>query len=222
MARVDFASKLKSSITPMAVAVEPATAPVTSDDEPATTLAPPEAIAESPSADAAADKAPERPTAAQRPEAPAPTGRAAPGTRRAPGSRAPKEAPRDEETVNAPFAIELPVSLDELLTEHRRRTRKSHRAVLLDAIEETYDELQELIDAELGRDRAAERRNLFGRSSRTAAPVPADDGEARVTHTFRVTASNRDLITKIADEFEAPSRNFLVVTAYRRYLKAMK
>lgn len=229
MARVDFASKLKSSITPMVAATEPAPAPVAPEDastiatsEPDVAIAPVgqaepagvEETADQPSVEQPGDRPSEAQTA---------TRRATPRSRRSPAPRASKEAPAgDDEPVTAPFAIELPISLDELLTEHRKRTRKSHRAVLLDAIEATYDELQELIDNELGRDRAAEKKNLFGRSSRTAAPVPVDDGEERITHTFRVTASNRELITKIADEFEAPSRNFLVVTAYKRYLKPAK
>lgn len=112
----------------------------------------------------------------------------------------------------------MPERIDARLSGFRAQTRKSHHAILLDAIESTYDELPGLIRTALGRDGEEEQRvNLFGRAPRTTALIPAETGP-KIRHTVRVTKSSRDLLDDLTARFEAPSRNFLVVTAYDAYL----
>jgi len=123
-----------------------------------------------------------------------------------------------DEPATAPFAIELPIPINERLTAYRNRTRKSHHAVLLDAVETTYPDLPELIRKALGREEEAPAVSLFGRSSRLAAPAPVGLSEQKVIHRFRIRESNRQLLTELADSLGAPSRNFLIVTAYDAYL----
>lgn len=115
-------------------------------------------------------------------------------------------------------AVELPVDLDRRLTAYRIRTKKSHPTILLDAVEKTYEQLPGLIRKALGVEDESPRTNLFDRGPRVPAPIRLDEGVEKVRHTIRIAKPHRELLDSLTDQFGAPSRNFLIVTAYDAFL----
>lgn len=171
--------------------------------------------------------APEVP-AGENPSEPAPRDEPQPAVapdpaKKQPASRTKRKAaePRAQAPATTSEAVqiilELPKSLDDRLEAYRAKKKQSHTVVLFDAVETTYDRLPELIREALG-ESAAPATRLFERSARTLTPVRGDDDEVTVQHTIRTTLNNRTMLSDLAEQFGAPSRNFLLVTAYRAFL----
>lgn len=228
MAKVDLASALKASVAP----VEPIV-PVSPELEGEQTATPAAVVvATTEEADVAAEaEAVDEPnaegeavavaTSAGESKAPRKSKPRARGEAKKPvlPASSPAATPPADEISDKPIPLELNPSLDARLQAYRSSSRKSHHTILLDAIEATYNDLPGLIRAALGLDESEpEKVSVFGRAPRTTAPLPTDDDGRRVRHTVRVTESNRSLIDQLALDFGAPSRNFLVTTAYEAYL----
>lgn len=206
MAKLDLASTLKASVAPTPVATEESSPPA--PKLVAVPAPPPEAdepvTAEE---DAAAEVA-------------VPATKAT-GTRKPRKQGQPRSQPApavDTEPASVGVALELPADLDKRLTAYRAKTRKSHPTVLLDAVEATYEQLPDLIRISLGRDEETPKTVLFGRAPRTPAPIQMGESGDKVRHSVRVTLSNRNQLDELTVQFGAPSRNFLIVTAYEAYL----
>lgn len=188
MAKLDLVTALKQSVA----TTEDSEAPPVA--EPVTT----------------ADVATEQPAPAAKKRAPARR------TRTEPRRNTPKTQ-EAQEAVSKGVAVELPVELDARLSAYRATTRKSHPTILLEAVERTYEQLPELIRTALGTDEDQPGVVLFDRGPRRPAPIPVDTGE-KVRHTIRIAEPHRELLDELTDRFEAPSRNFLIVTAYDAFL----
>lgn len=130
----------------------------------------------------------------------------------------PAAAPTQESSSAVQLIVELPDSVNKRLEAYRAKTSKSHTVVLYDAVERVYEQLPELIRAELGIEESPATVRLFERSIRTSTPVPTGDKEPTVTHSIRVTSNNRRDLTELAERFGAPSRNFMLVVAYKAFL----
>lgn len=114
--------------------------------------------------------------------------------------------------------VELPEDVNKRLLAYKEKTRKSHTFILLRAVEMTYERLPELIREALGEEVEPAPIQLFERSARTSTPTRSDSDEPTVQHTIRTTLRNRESLTNLAEELGAPSRNFLLVTAYDAFL----
>lgn len=123
-----------------------------------------------------------------------------------------------KETASMGVPVHLPGPLNDRLQAYMTRTRKSHQTVLLDAIEATYSRLPQLIreaTAAGGEEEPQERVSLF---SRPTLQAPQSTGETRIKHTVRVSPTNRQILDNLTAELEAPSRNFVIITAYEAFL----
>lgn len=123
-----------------------------------------------------------------------------------------------KETATMGVPVHLPSALNDRLQAYMTRTRKSHQTVLLDAIEATYSRLPQLIreaTAAGAEEEPEERVSLF---SRPTLQAPQSTGETRIKHTVRVSPTNRQILDNLTAELEAPSRNFVIVTAYEAFL----
>lgn len=127
------------------------------------------------------------------------------------------EAGEERETASKGVPVHLPVPLNDRLQAYMAKTRKSHQTVLLDAVSATYKRLPELIREATagGEDSDEEWTDLFNRQKR---PAPVTDAGPRVKHTVRVAPSYRAILDRVTAELDAPSRNFVIITAYEAFL----
>ena len=167
---------------------------------------------------------------------PTPDGESAPSPAAEPAAPAKKQAPRkqstrttrtdadddggegeERETASKGVPVHLPVPLNDRLQAYMTKTRKSHQTVLLDAVSATYKRLPELIREATagGEDSDEEWTDLFNRQKR---PAPVTDAGPRVKHTVRVAPSYRAILDRVTAELDAPSRNFVIITAYEAFL----
>lgn len=175
--------------------------------------------AEQPTATITATEAPAAPVEVE----PTPTAKK-PAPRKQP-SRTTRTTAEDEddaegeerETATKGVPVHLPVPLNDRLQAYMTKTRKSHQTVLLDAVSATYKRLPELIrQATAGGEEADEDwTDLFNRQKR---PAPITDAGPRVKHTVRVAPSYRAILDRVTTELDAPSRNFVIITAYEAFL----
>jgi len=216
MAKLDLATALKASVAPTPVtATDEDTEPAGDEREPSA----PAKLVALPHEDQPVGQAPtatpaeaEAATVTASPT-PTPTRSRAPRKPKTPAARPAGE----HELVVSGLAIELPVEIDRRLAAYIAKTKKSHHTVLLDAVEATYDRLPDLIRTALGEDdEATPKVTLFNRAP-LVKPRPVHSGE-KVRRTLKVTASNRALLDELTERFGAPSRTFLIVTAYDAYL----
>ena len=123
----------------------------------------------------------------------------------------------ERETATKGVPVHLPVPLNDRLQAYMTKTRKSHQTVLLDAVSATYKRLPELIrQATAGGEETDEDwTDLFNRQKR---PAPVTDAGPRVKHTVRVAPSYRAILDRVTTELDAPSRNFVIITAYEAFL----
>ena len=123
----------------------------------------------------------------------------------------------ERETASKGVPVHLPVPLNDRLQAYMAKTRKSHQTVLLDAVSATYKRLPELIREATGggEDSDEEWTDLFNRQKR---PAPVTDAGPRVKHTVRVAPSYRAILDRVTAELDAPSRNFVIITAYEAFL----
>lgn len=128
--------------------------------------------------------------------------------------------PKDEdggegrETATKGVPVHLPDDINDRLSAFMQKTGRSHQIVLMDAIETVFEQLGDLIKERLGLEERP-RTQLFERD-RQALKTSAF--ENRHKHTVRMTASNRRILDDLTEELGAPSRNFLIITAYNEYL----
>lgn len=116
------------------------------------------------------------------------------------------------------FDVEQP--LDARLVAYRASTRLSYHQIVLDAVEHSYPQLAELVARALGRTETAQPQvKLFERTF-VPAPVALEGKTERVTHTIRITTSNREMLDSVAEETQSPSRNFMICVALDNYLPA--
>lgn len=128
------------------------------------------------------------------------------------------DADSGRETATKGVPVHLPSSLNDRLQAYMARTRKSHQTVLLDALEATYDRLPDLIRQATAGESAGEEAPKASLFARPTLPAPVATGEPRVKHTVRVSPTNRKVLDTITAELEAPSRNFVIITAYEAFL----
>lgn len=123
----------------------------------------------------------------------------------------------ERETASKGVPVHLPVPLNDRLQAYMAKTRKSHQTVLLDAVSATYKRLPELIREATagGEDSDEDWTDLFNRQKR---PAPVTDAGPRVKHTVRVAPSYRAILDRVTAELDAPSRNFVIITAYEAFL----
>ncbi|WP_299091826.1 hypothetical protein [uncultured Microbacterium sp.] len=123
----------------------------------------------------------------------------------------------ERETATKGVPVHLPVPLNDRLQAYMTKTRKSHQTVLLDAVSATYKRLPELIRQATagGEETDEEWTDLFNRQKR---PAPVTDAGPRVKHTVRVAPSYRAILDRVTTELDAPSRNFVIITAYEAFL----
>lgn len=215
MAKLDLASTLMKSVAPTppaATKVQPA--PIAEEQSaPAHLVALPvdSPDTEAPLEDTPSDSRPDSPQE-EKPTTPS-RARTAPRVK----APAPKQASDSTEAVTTGMAIELPVDIDQRLAAYIEATRKTHPTVLLDAVESTYEQLPDLIREALG-DEPAPKVSLFNRTPMQVSTRRLPRGEEKVRRTVKLTASNRALLDELAVKLGAPSRTFLVVTAYDAYL----
>lgn len=139
---------------------------------------------------------------------------------RRPAARKPKAAePAEAELANFGVVIFLPEPLDRRLSAYRASTKKGYHTLLFDAIESTYSRLPELIREATGRSAETPEVVLFNRSRHTDKRIvdPSENPQSK-RHTIRMTESNRQILSDLTEQFEAPSRNFLIVTALDAFL----
>lgn len=124
------------------------------------------------------------------------------------------------ETATKGVAFNLPVSLDEKLAAYMQKTGKSHHRILLEAIARTYPQLPELIRKGMSGDDedAPQEDEIAALFDMPAWSAPKTSQEARVKHIVRVSSSNRQKLDDITRELGAPSRNFVIITAYKAFL----
>jgi len=106
----------------------------------------------------------------------------------------------------------LPISLRDRLRQRRRSDEAPFADIVLDAVEATADQLDELLAA--GRPHT-ERSTLFVRNTR-----PEPDLEPHVQVYLRLNAENLRVLDRLTEQHNAPSRSALIAAALRRYLEA--
>jgi len=138
--------------------------------------------------------------------------------------RVAKPAARPEPSAAAPvtaMGVDVEPALNARFVAFRNATRLSYHQIILDAVENSYPELGDLVTKALGRggEAAVPQVKLF---ERTFVPpqVPIEGRQDRVTHTIRITVSNRSMLDDIAAEVSSPSRNFMICVALDHYLPA--
>lgn len=122
----------------------------------------------------------------------------------------------DRENAVKGVPVHLPDDINDRLKQFMATTGRSHQIVLMDAIETEYERLGERIKEKLGLEVEKPRTSLFERDTRTAPKTSAN--ENRNKHTVRMTGTNRRILDKLTEDLGAPSRNFLIITAYEAYL----
>lgn len=149
-------------------------------------------------------------------------------SRRRPSTHKPapvmKPAARPEPTAAAPvtaMGVDVEPALNARFVAFRNATRLSYHQIILDAVEHSYPALGDLVAKALGRggEAAVAQVKLFERTF-VPPPVPVAGRQDRITHTIRITVSNRSLLDDIAAEVSSPSRNFMICVALDHYLPA--
>jgi hypothetical protein len=167
------------------------------------------AATETPTAVVEAAAAPQPQTPKARPGAP---------RKNTPPTRA-AEATVERETASVGIPFHLPESLDAKLQAYMSRTGKSHHRVLLEAVASTYPQLPELIRAAMaGEDETPKDEAVSALFDMPAWIAPKTSQEPRVKHTVRVSPTNRRKLDDITSELGAPSRNLVIITAYKAFL----
>lgn len=160
-------------------------------------------------------------TVAETPSPAAESQRTRPGAPRkqAPQPRA-REKVGERETASVGIPFHLPESLDTKLQAYMTRTGKSHHRVLLEAVASTYSQLPELIRAAMaGEDENTPQEEAVSALFDMPAWIaPKTSLEPRVKHTVRVSPTNRRKLDDITSELGAPSRNLVIITAYKAFL----
>lgn len=130
------------------------------------------------------------------------------------------EATVERETASVGIPFHLPESLDAKLQAYMSRTGKSHHRVLLEAVASTYPQLPELIRAAMaGEDENTPKdETVSALFDMPAWIAPKTSQEPRVKHTVRVSPTNRRKLDDITSELGAPSRNLVIITAYKAFL----
>lgn len=135
-----------------------------------------------------------------------------------------KPAARPEPSAAAPvtaMGVDVEPALNARFVAFRNATRLSYHQIILDAVEHSYPVLGDLVANALGRggEAAVPQVKLF---ERTFVPplVPVSGRQDRITHTIRITVSNRSMLDDIAAETSSPSRNFMICVALDHYLPA--
>lgn len=132
-----------------------------------------------------------------------------------------KTSPRPvKEAAIKGVPVHLSEDLNERLMAFLERTGRSHQVVLLDAIESEYETLGERIKEKLGVEADKPSTPLFVRDTRPAPKTVTADTKHK--HTVRMTETNRQILDQITEELGAPSRNFLITTAYEAYLPTIE
>lgn len=149
-------------------------------------------------------------------------------SRRRPGTRTPehvaKPAARPEPSAAAPvtaMGVDVELALNARFVAFRNATRLSYHQIILDAVEHSYPVLGDLVSKALGRggEAAVPQVKLFERTF-VPPPVPVRGRQDRITHTIRITVSNRSMLDDVAAEVSSPSRNFMICVALDHYLPA--
>lgn len=147
-------------------------------------------------------------------------------SRRRTGARKPasvsKPAARPEPSAAAPvtaMGVDVEPALNARFVAFRNATRLSYHQIILDAVEHSYPVLGELVANALGRggEVAVPQVKLFERTF-VPPPVPVSGRQDRITHTIRITVSNRSMLDDIAADVSSPSRNFMICVALDHYL----
>lgn len=163
----------------------------------------------------------ETPSVVETPTPPAETQRTRPGAPRkqAQQPRA-SETAGERETASVGIPFHLPESLDTKLQAYMTRTGKSHHRVLLEAVASTYQQLPDLIRAAMaGEDENTPQEEAVSALFDMPAWIaPKTSLEPRVKHTVRVSPTNRRKLDDITSELGAPSRNLVIITAYKAFL----
>lgn len=130
-----------------------------------------------------------------------------------------RPGPAETSPVTA-MGVDVDEALDARLVAFRASTRLSFHQIILDAVEHSYPTLTERVAKALGRENTATPQvKLFERTF-VPSPVSLEGRQERVTHTIRITSSNRSMLDDIAAETKAPSRNFMICVALDHYLPA--
>ena len=96
-------------------------------------------------------------------------------------------------------------------------TGRGHQIVLMDAIETEYERLGERIKEKLGLEvREAPHQSVRARYAHRAEDIRKR--EPQQAHRANDTGTNRRILDKLTEDLGAPSRNFLIITAYEAYL----
>ncbi|MEX0153855.1 hypothetical protein [Microbacterium sp. LMI1-1-1.1] len=149
-------------------------------------------------------------------------------SRRHPSTRKPspvaKPAARPEPSAAAPvtaMGVDVEPALNARFVAFRNATRLSYHQIILDAVEHSYPVLGDLVAKALGRggEAAVPQVKLFERTF-VPPPVPVRGRQDRITHTIRITVSNRSMLDDVAAEVSSPSRNFMICVALDHYLPA--
>ncbi len=135
-----------------------------------------------------------------------------------------KPAARPEPSAAAPvtaMGVDVEPALNARFVAFRNATRLSYHQIILDAVEHSYPMLDDLVANALGRggETAVPQVKLFERTF-VPPPVPISGRQDRITHTIRITVSNRSMLDDIAAETSSPSRNFMICVALDHYLPA--
>lgn len=134
-----------------------------------------------------------------------------------------KPAARPETSAAAPvtaMGVDVEPALNARFVAFRNATRLSYHQIILDAVEHSYPVLGDLVAKALGRGgEAVPQVKLFERTF-VPPPVPVSGRQDRITHTIRITVSNRSMLDDIAAAASSPSRNFMICVALDNYLPA--
>lgn len=170
----------------------------TSSERPATTSTAGGVAPESPSPDA--------PTPVEPSTVPAPA---------SPASTAAKSEPKERATEL--ITLYLPLDLREMFRNQAKAEKLSHPLLAFTAIEVAYPHLSDLLSQQVSGSTKTPQVSLFQRSS--------NNSRGRTNHTkahgdlqFRITKTNAEILDRLVDEFDAPSRSVLITTAIRHYL----
>lgn len=133
-------------------------------------------------------------------------------------SAAPSNAPEAaaDDKADQPVQISLSVSLNARLTAFKKETGLSHPNILFDAIENTAEQLPELVKAKTVQLGSSTGTSLFSRP-RTAVKRDAAS-EPKESFIIRITKQNKGVLDTLVKQVEAPNRMVLIVAAYDEYL----
>lgn len=127
----------------------------------------------------------------------------------------PEDHTEARERADQSVQVTLPKSLMPLLGSYKESTRLSHPNILFDAVEYSYEVLEDLVGGQITK-LPDERHKLFERPS-----ISTRSEEETETFIVRMTPTNKQVLDDLWKRINAPSRTAMLAAAYSHYLTNM-